>query len=138
MESPPLEREEKTFVDLPLDQQRTVIDYCIANKQSSMTVDGQSYELPYLIQFTYRCSNDKCNDVIAARFFKQTVINGSVSNTRYCRKCKNQMYISHKTAIVDYYLGPKKKKKLKGLLKYLAPIIQKEKEMYGGVREERD
>lgn len=138
MESSPLKRENKTFIDLPLDIQRTVIDYCIANKQTSMTVDGRSYELPYLIQFTYRCSNTKCNEVVAARFFRRTVVNGSVSSTRQCQKCRNQMYISHRTAVLDYYLGPQKRKKLKGLMKYLAPIIQKEKEIYGETSEERD
>ncbi len=132
-------------MDLTLDRQRTVIDYCIANHVSSMVVDGKSYELPPLLQFTYRCSNDKCNDVIAARFFRQTVVNGSVANTRRCQKCfrkrppvYSEMYISHKTAVLDYYLGPKKKKRLQGLMRYLAPIIQKEKEMYGEIGEERD
>ena len=123
----------ESFIDLPLDIQRTVIDYCIANKKSFMVVDDRAYELPYLIQFTYRCSNTKCNEVIAARFFKQTVVNGSVSNIRQCPKCRTQMYVSHRTAVLDYYLGPKKRKKLQGLMKYLAPIIQKEKEIYGEV-----
>ena len=130
--------EKSTFVDLPLDIQRTIIDYCIANKVTTMVVDGKTYELPHLIQFTYRCGNQKCNEVVAARFFKQTVVNGSVSSTRQCQKCRNQMYISHRTAVLDYYLGPEKQKKLKGLMKYLDPLIQKEKEIWGESGEERD
>jgi len=128
----------ESFIDLPLDIQRTVIDYCIANRTTSMVVDDKSYELPHLLQYTYRCSNQKCNEIVTARFFKQTIVNGSVSNIRQCRKCKTQMYVAHRTAVLDYYLGPQKKKKLKGLMKYLAPMIQKEKEIYGETGEERD
>ena len=131
MESPPAESKSRVFGDLPLDLQRTVIDYCIANKAIGMEVDGETFGLPHMLQLTYRCSDSQCNNVISARFFRTDIVSGGIVATRRCTECKETMYISHKTAVLDYYLGPAKKKKLKGLEVFLFKQIQQEKEQYG-------
>lgn len=131
METPPAESTTRSFGDIPLDLQRTVIDYCIANKVTSMTVDGAVFELPHMLQLTYRCKDSQCNNVVSARFFCMDIVSGGVTATRRCTECKETMYISHKTAVLDYYLGPAKKKKLKGLEMFLFKQIQQEKEQYG-------
>ena len=131
MDGPRPVRKDTGFMSLPLDIQRTIIDWCIANQMEKMELDGKTYELPDLLQITFRCSNDKCNEVISARFFRTTVIRGGVASTRRCPKCRQKMYITHKTGVLDYYLGPKRKE-LEGLAKFFAPLIQREKEQYGG------
>lgn len=136
MESPPVDVPEKTFMDLPLDLQRTIIDKCISNRTLSVKIDVggemKTYELPYLLQITYRCSNKECNDVVSSRFFRGTIVSGSIAQSRPCAKCREgKMYVSHKTAVLEYYLGEKRRKKLKGLERFLAPLIQREKEQYG-------
>lgn len=124
---------DKGFMGLPLDHQRTIVDWCIANQKDTMSFDGRTYKLPRLLQITYRCRNDKCNEVIPSRFFSITVITGGIASTRRCPKtgCREQMYIAHKTGVLDYYLG-EKRETLKGLTKFFAPILQEEKEQYGG------
>ena len=131
MESPDLKQEEDIFTNLPLDLQRTMIEWCVANKQDTMDVEGKVYTLPHIIQFTYRCTNQKCNEVIQKRFFKDTVLTGYISDTSYCVKCKSKMYTAHKTATIDYHLGVKEKEKLKGLMKFLAPMLVDEQDTYG-------
>ena len=132
MQTPPAESTSRAFGDLPLDLQRTVIDYCIANKVTEMETDGEIFELPHMLQLTYRCSNHKCNYVLSTRFFRMDIVSGGVIASRRCLECKKgSMYVSHKTAVLDYYLGPAKKKKLKGLETFLFKQIQQEKEQYG-------
>lgn len=126
----------RKFTDLPLDLQRTVIDNCIANRKLEMVVDEELIKLPHMIQITYRCNNPKCNEVISVRFFATTVVNSSVVPTRWCpKRCMKgaTMYISHKTAVLDYYLGPKQKKSLRGLEKFFMNRIQEDKEQFGTV-----
>ena len=126
---------------LPLDLQRTVINHCISHKVMEMEVDGERHILPHLLQITYRCNDSKCNYVISIRFFKQDVVSGAIKQTRPCPECRKRrksykhksgsMYISHKTAVLDYYLGPTKRKKRKGLEKFLFKQIQESKEQFG-------
>ena len=125
--------EQRTFVDLPLDLQRTVIDYCIANRVNRMIIESETFELPNRIQITFRCNNQKCNEVLSIRFFREDVTQGGVMATHRCPKCKGVMYVSHKTAVLDYYLGPEKKKKLKGLEIFLFKQLQEDKEQYGPI-----
>ncbi len=138
METPPVEVPEKTFVDLPLDLQRTIIDKCISNRSVSVSIrtdvdeEMKTYELPYLLQITYRCSNKNCNEVVSSRFFRTTVVGGSIAHSRPCSKCREgKMYTSHKTAVLEYYLGEKRKKKLKGLEKFLFKQLDEDRELYG-------
>ena len=129
-DGPEVELPKRTFVDLPLDLQRTMIDYCIANRMTEMRIDDETFVLPHLLQITSRCSNAKCAKVLSSRFFRGTVVNGSLSRVRRCPDCGGKMYISHKTAVLDYYLG-ERKKKLRGLERFLAPLVEKEQETMG-------
>jgi len=125
---------DKQFTDLPLDLQRTVIDNCMANRQMEMVVEGITYRLPDMLQITYRCNNSQCNEVLSVRFYAKDVVHGNVVSTRRCpKRCSKDavMYISHKTAVLDYYLGPKRKKLLKGLERFFMKRIQEDKEQYG-------
>lgn len=134
MDGPTCKRKGKrTFVDLPFDVQRAIIDRCVSNESTVMRYDGETFELPEVIQFTYVCSNGKCKAVLTSRFFRTAVINGGVNRKRECPHCRSSCFVKHKTAeLVLPIHSSAEKEELIGIRKFLAQVLEDERELYGG------
>ena len=104
------------FSELPPDMQKTLIDWCIQERQLTTVYEGVTLELPNMLQLTYFCKKDGVSYPI--RLYSSDLILGKYSKHLKCPDCNKDMYIAHKTMPLDHTLIIGKKSKGTGLTNF--------------------
>lgn len=103
----------QSFEVLPPDMQKTVIDWCVKERQLQIIHEGNLLKLPNMLQLTYFCK--KCGVSYPIRMYSFDIIQGRYAKHKQCPDCNTDMYIAHKTIPLDHTLIVGKKRKVHGL-----------------------
>lgn len=90
------------FELLPPDIQRSLIDYALKEKTTSLQYDGKVYHIPLMIQLTYFCKKDAQSYPI--RLYTEDVMSNGYASSIHCPECGESINVYHKTVPLDYAL----------------------------------